>query len=115
MRIIVGMESLIRNRKTEIGDLRERRGVARLDLFGSAAERGFDLVSSDVDFVVSFAPRTPARLFDRYFGLKEDLEALFGRKVDLLMEGAMRNPHLIKSVSESRVPLDPRNSEEPQN
>lgn len=46
-----------------------------------------------------------ARLFDRYFGLKEDLEALFGREVDLLMEGAMKNPHLIKSVSESRLPL----------
>ena len=67
-----------------------RCGEAGSVWFGGG--EGFDLVSSDVDFVVSFAPRTPARLFDRYFGLEEDLEALFGREVDLLMEVAMRNP-----------------------
>ncbi|WP_251453876.1 hypothetical protein [Microbacterium sp. Marseille-Q6648] len=33
-----------------------------------------------------------ADLFDAYFGLKEDLEALFGRRVDPVMADAVRNP-----------------------
>lgn len=105
MRIIVFVEALIENNRVELDELCGRYGVARLDLFGSASGSGFDPAASDLDFVVSFAARTPSRLFDRYFGLKEGLEHLFGREVDLLMEGAMKNPRFIKSVSESRVPL----------
>lgn len=99
------MEGLVSDKETEIGELCQCHGVARLSLFGSATSGGFDPETSDLDFVVSFASRTPSRLFDRYFGLKEDLERLFGREVDLLMEGAMKNPQLIKSISESRIPL----------
>jgi uncharacterized protein len=55
--------------------------------------------------VVSFAPRTPARLFDRIFGLKEDLEELLSRPVDLVMEGAGKNPYFADGVAESRVLL----------
>lgn len=103
--IILPVDGLIEGKREELGKVCERHGVSRLDLFGSAAGEGFDPESSDMDFVVSFAPRTPARLFDRYFGLKEDLEHLFGREVDLLMEGAMKNPYFVRSVNESRVPL----------
>ena len=31
--------------------------------------------------------------FDAYFGLKEDLEKLFARRVDLVMTKALRNPY----------------------
>jgi uncharacterized protein len=61
---------------------------------------------SDLDFVVSFGRRDSPALFDRYFGLKEDLEALFGRGVDLVIEGAAaKNPRFAESVAETRVPL----------
>lgn len=72
---------------------------------GSAVENAFDPAKSDLDFVVSFTPRTPPSLFDRYFGLREDLARLFGRKVDLVMENAIRNPHFARSVDESRTLL----------
>jgi hypothetical protein len=49
---------------------------------------------------------TPPRLFDRYFGLKEDLEELLGRPVDLVMEGVVsRNAYFAKNLAETRVPL----------
>ncbi len=67
------------DRREETVEMCRCYGVERLDLFGSAAKGqggGFDPEKSDLDFVVSFVPRTPARLFDRYFGLKEDLEEL---------------------------------------
>ena len=100
------MLSLVEDRVEEVGRVCRRHGVERLDLFGSAVGDGFSLEGSDLDFVVSFERREPSRLFDRYFGLKEDLESLFGRGVDLVMEGAVgRNPYFAQSVAETRVPL----------
>jgi predicted nucleotidyltransferase len=98
--------SLVDDRVEEVRQICRRYGVERLDLFGSAAGEEFDLGDSDLDFVVSFERRDPPELFDRYFGLKENLEALFGRGVDLVMEGAVgRNPHFAESVAETRIPL----------
>jgi len=34
--------------------------------------------------------------------LKENLESLFGRKVDLLEEQTLKNPILIRSINESK-------------
>ena len=83
------MIPLVEDRRAEVAKLCERYGVERLDLFGSAAGEGFDPEESDLDFVVSFERRAPQDLFRRYFGLEEDLEALFGLGVDLVMEGAL--------------------------
>ena len=100
------MISIVEDRRAEIAALCERYGVERLDLFGSAAGDGFDPEASDLDYVVSFEKRDPPELFDRYFGLEEDLEALFGRGVDLVMEGALeKSPRFAKGVEDSRVLL----------
>lgn len=100
------MISLVESRVEEVKDICRRHGVERLDLFGSAAGEGFDPEGSDLDFVVSFERRYPPALFDRYFGLKEDLEGLFGRGIDLVMEGAVeKNPYFAESVAETRVSL----------
>ncbi len=60
-------------------------GVSELALFGSFArdEAGPD---SDVDFLVEFSEKS----FDRYMELKELLEDLFGRKVDLVLKSAIK-------------------------
>lgn len=68
------------------------RGVRRLRVFGSATGDRFDEFRSDVDLLVEFEPGA-ADLFDAYFGLKEDLERVFGRRVDLVMMDAVRNPY----------------------
>ncbi len=103
------MNALVESRRPRIAEICRRYGVRRLDLFGSATQTqdgGFDPDRSDVDFVVLFEDREPPQLFDRYFGLKEDLEGLFGRGVDLVMEGALgKNPRFARSVEESRVPV----------
>jgi predicted nucleotidyltransferase len=100
------MISIVEDRRAEIAALCERYGVERLDLFGSAAGDGFDSEASDLDFVVSFERRDPPELFDRYFGLKEDLEELFGRGVDLVTEGALlKDPDFAEDISGKRVSL----------
>lgn len=76
--------------------------VRRLEVFGSAADGTFKPESSDIDFLVEFFPLSPGEHYESYFGLREDLEALFGRKVDIVEPGAMRNPYFIRRVNESR-------------
>ena len=92
------MASILNHHLVAIPDICRRYGVCRLELFGSATTEAFDPARSDLDFLVDFDART-SDLFHRYFGLKESLEALFGREVDLVMVGAMRNPRFIESVN----------------
>ena len=79
--------------------------MRRLDLFGSAATATFDPARSDVDLLVEFEPGDPPQTLDDYFGLKESLEALLGRPVDLVMPGAVRNPYVRADIERSRRPL----------
>ena len=88
--------------REELHALCRRFHVRRLDLFGSAARGDFDPELSDIDFIVEFERDTPLHPFDAYFGLKEELEALFGRKVDLVELNAVRNPYLKASIEQSR-------------
>jgi len=83
-------------------DLR-RFGVERLSVFGSFA-RGEPNEKSDVDILVEFeAGRTS---FDNFLALAEFLEALFGRKVDLLTPESL-NPrfghHILEEAEHATI------------
>ncbi len=99
------MFELIDRRKSEIAALCRRFHVRRLELFGSAARDDFDPLESDIDFLVAFDPDHRLDAFNDYFGLKEGLEELFGRPVDLVVEKAIRNPYFRASVERSREPV----------
>ena len=96
------MPTLIDPQLAEVSALCRRYGVRKLELFGSAATGTFNAQTSDLDFLIDFDPVGDKSLFHRYFGLNEDLEALFGRKVDLVMVGALENPYFIDSVNKTR-------------
>ena len=66
-------------------DAIRRYGVCSLALFGSAA-RGEASPASDLDFLVEFERKT----FDSYMGLKEFLENLFQRPVDLVLTNTLK-------------------------
>ena len=103
---MVRMIALIENNRAAIDELCGRFHVARLELFGSAAEGLFDLTNSDVDFLVEFeAGQNLGPWLGQYFDFKEALERLLGRPVDLVMSGAMKNPHFIREVNRTRCPL----------
>jgi uncharacterized protein len=92
--------------REELRELCRRFHVRRLDLFGSAARGDFVPARSDLDFLVEFDSGAPEALsLKGYFGLKESLEALFGRSVDLVEPGALRNPYLKTSIESSREPV----------
>jgi uncharacterized protein len=82
----------------EIADLCERLGVRRLDLFGSATRASFDERTSDVDVAVEFGTHATANYFDIYFSLKEGLEHLLGRPVDVVVSSSVRNPYFLSRL-----------------
>jgi predicted nucleotidyltransferase len=94
----------VERRSAELAALCRQYGVRRLDLFGSATGDAFDPACSDLDFLVEFDANA-AGLFDRYFGLKNALEAIYGRSVDLVTAGALRNPYFIEAVANTRQRL----------
>ena len=99
------MELLARVDRAALRALCERCFVEHLDMFGSVTTAAFDPERSDVDVLVRFGPRPRGRYFDVYLQLRDGLEALFFRPVDLIEEGGMRNPYFIQSVQRSRQAL----------
>lgn len=99
------MLTLIDRQKTEIAELCRRFHVRRLELFGSAARGEFDPARSDIDFLVAFDADRRLEAFDDYFGLKEGLERLLDRPVDLVVEKAIQNPYFRASIEASREPV----------
>lgn len=95
----------IERRRPELAALCRRFGVRRLEIFGSGATGGFRQDTSDLDFLVEFEPPAGPGYADRYFGLLEALEALFGRPVDLVVASAIRNPYFRESVDKTRAVL----------
>jgi len=97
------MHSEIIAKRDAIADLCRHYGVARLEIFGSAARGAdFDPVRSDADFIVEFAPATGVSALRQFFGFAEDLERLLGRPVDLVESGAIRNPYMRAGINRSR-------------
>ena len=99
------MLKLIDTRKSEIAELCRRFHVLRLEIFGSATRGDFDPTRSDVDFLVEFDDNVRAMSFSNYFDLKEALEDLLGRPVDLVEAKAVRNPYLRAGINRTREPV----------
>ena len=74
-------------------------------MFGSATSDRFDPETSDLDFLVEYEKDARGVRFRDHFGLKFELEALFGRDVDLIEDGASKNPYFLKSIAKDRVVL----------
>ena len=88
----------------QIAELCRRHRVRNLDVFGSAASgESFDPSRSDVDFVVEFEESVDlGPWLSEYFRLKEALEELCRRPVDLVLASAPRNPYFVREMNRTR-------------
>ena len=84
------MNLIERNINTLI-KLCKQHKVKELYIFGSILTPGFN-ETSDIDFLVQFDNVDILDYFDNYMDLKEKLEKLLGRQIDLLENQAIRNP-----------------------
>ena len=98
----------------EVAAACERAGVRRLWIFGSAAhgewraEPNGANPPSDIDFLVEdfLVELDPSRpLPAQFLGLYRELKAIFGREIDLISVGGVRNPHFRAELEETRVPV----------
>ncbi|MDE2745672.1 MAG: nucleotidyltransferase domain-containing protein [Chloroflexota bacterium] len=99
------MLTLLTEQIDELAELCRRHHVSQLDLFGSAATENFDPQTSDLDFLVKFEADAQVGYTGPFFQLKEELERLFERPVDLVFDMEFRNPHFRAAVEESRTRL----------
>ncbi|MEM7654879.1 MAG: nucleotidyltransferase domain-containing protein [Bacteroidota bacterium] len=92
-------------------ELCEELLVVRLYAFGSTVKGTFRPESSDVDLLVEMLPREPLLEGRALLRLWDELEVLFGRKVDLLTTRSLKNPYLIKEIMSTRQLIYDRTSE----
>jgi len=81
------MHPAIRDHRDQILRLARKHGAKNLRLFGSAA-RGEDRPDSDLDFLVDMEE---GRSLVDHVALKQDLEDLLGREVDVVTERALHS------------------------
>ena len=98
------MSPLIDDNLEQIGRLCRLHGVRKLELFGSILRPDFVPERSDIDLLVEFEPQV-ADSFGNFLDLKEALESLLARRVDLVELRAIRNRRLRHHTAQSRYPV----------
>jgi uncharacterized protein len=94
------LNRLLCDKRDEIRELAAKHGAGNIRLFGSVA-RGDARPDSDVDLLIDVVS-TPSSWFPA--GLVLDLEALLGRKVEVVTEKAL-DRDLREQVLREAVPL----------
>jgi len=93
--------SEIEKHKQEIINLCKSHGVILLYVFGSSTNGNLK-DGSDIDFLVKFDNIDLKKYFSNFIDLKEKLEKLFHRKVDLVEEQTLKNPVLRNSINRTK-------------
>lgn len=97
------MIDVIESKREEILALCREFEVQRLEVFGSVVSGEFDPDRSDIDFLVDYPEGYDFGPWgERYLDLKQRLEAVLGRQVDLVANQSLRNPYLIRSIESTR-------------
>ena len=92
--------------RERLGQLCRERGVARLDLFGSALRDDFR-EDSDVDLLAALRPEACVTLLD-WADLQEKLSEVFSRPVDLVSRRAVegsQNPYRKQAILSTAIPI----------
>jgi len=76
--------------ENQLAELCRKWKVTELSIFGSILRDDFS-PDSDIDVLVVFQPDAPWSLWD-LLDMREELQHLFGRTVDLVEKDALRNP-----------------------
>jgi len=80
-----------------------RWNVVELALFGSVLRDDFGS-NSDIDVLLTFAPGSGIT-FDNRVEIQDELQAIFGRKVDVVEKQAIRNPFRRHAIITSKKVL----------
>ena len=96
------MNITIKSKLPELLNLCKQHKITSLYLFGSANTEQFDN-DSDIDLLVTFGDIDLFNYFDNYMDLKENLERIFERKIDLVEDKTVKNPVLRRSIDRNKI------------
>jgi predicted nucleotidyltransferase len=96
------VRTLLLDKRSQLDELCRRYRVKTLELFGSATGETWDADTSDLDFLVEFLQLDAGQPFSYYFGLREGLETLFERPINLVSTRAITNAYFRQSVDRTR-------------
>jgi uncharacterized protein len=96
----LGIANRVPVRQEQIEAFCRKWKIRELALFGSVLRDDFR-PDSDVDVLVEFEPDHGHSLFE-FFYMKEELEAIFGRPVDLVQKSAVDNPFIRHHIRHNR-------------
>jgi len=99
------MVAVLNDKQDAIAALCRKYQVVRLYVFGSAVRDDFRPGESDVDLLVEFAPIGGHAKAHAYFDMLDELQALLGTKVDLVMAGAVRNRYIARDIERTKQTL----------
>ena len=99
------MRPSLEHNRERIAEACARHGVARLHVFGSALRDDFRPDRSDIDLLLELQPMAPLARVDAYFALLDELRALLGADVDLVMVGAVKNRYIAAEIERTKQML----------
>ncbi len=99
------MVHILHEKREAIAALCCKYGVVRMDVFGSAIRDDYRSGESDVDLLADFGDQDPFQLIDAYFGLLDELRALLGTNVDLVMSDAIKNRYIRAEIERTKQML----------
>jgi len=99
------MVTTLESKRGVIAALCRKYGVVRMDVFGSAIRDDFRVGESDIDLLADFGDQDPFELIDAYFGLLDELRALLGPRVDLVMSDAIKNRYIRAEIERTKQAL----------
>jgi hypothetical protein len=98
------MLAVIEDKREGIAALCRKFGVVRLFVFGSALRDDFRPGES-VDLLVEFGPLGGHAKAHAYFDLLDELSALLGNDVDLVMAGTVKNRYIARDIELTKQQL----------
>jgi uncharacterized protein len=94
--------NLVQKHIKPIITLCQKYSVKELYAFGSVLTGNFNK-KSDIDLLVKFDNINPAEYFNNYMDLKENLEAILNREIDLVEDQAVKNPIFRKIIDREKT------------
>jgi uncharacterized protein len=102
--ITVELQSVVSERvkalPAQISEFCQRWNISEFALFGSVLRDDFR-PDSDIDVVVEFSAHHNWT-WDSYMQIQQEVEALFGRKVDLVNKKYLKNPYRRDEILKTR-------------
>jgi len=99
------MNDLIEQNIEKLQEICRKNSVVDLYIFGSALTNEFS-DQSDLDFAyVLKDDLSPIEYGDAFFGLLEDLQSLFNRKIDLVSYRVVKNPIFKQELDRTKKSL----------